>query len=63
MPWNVGPHGRRFLAAPGRYVEAPDAGDAPTAAELAFWGEWDPPSRIERTWRASGRLPRALHRP
>jgi len=63
MPWNVGPHKRKFLVVPGRYVEQPDGADETTTAELAFWGEWEPPSRVERTWTASGRLPRTLHRP
>lgn len=60
MPWNTGDHRRKFLAGPGRYV---DAGDRVEEAELVFWGEWEPPSVLERRWRPSGRLPRALHRP
>lgn len=63
MPWNVGPHGRKFLVAPGRYVEEPDGGDRPEEAELVLWGEWEPPSRVVRRWAPSGRLPRVLHRP
>lgn len=60
MPWNVAQHGRKFLLAPGHYV---DAAEQLAAAELAFWGEWEPPSLIEQRWPASDRLPRALHRP
>jgi hypothetical protein len=30
---------------------------------LVFWGEWEPPSRVEQWWLKSGRLPRFLHRP
>jgi hypothetical protein len=60
MPWNVGPHRRKFLIAPGRYV---DAAEQLAAAELVFWGEWEPPSHVEQRWPASGRLPRVLQRP
>lgn len=61
MPWNTHDHHhRKFLIAPGRYV---DEDDRIREAELVFWGEWEPPSRVERRWPASDRLPRALHRP
>ncbi|WP_328450417.1 hypothetical protein [Amycolatopsis sp. NBC_00438] len=60
MPWNVGPHGRKFLIADGRYV---DSGDRLQEGEVVFWGEWEPPSHVERRWAKEGRLPRALHRP
>lgn len=60
MPWNVTRHGRKFLVAPGRYL---DDGDRVREGDLAFWGEWEPPSRIERRWSAARPLPRALHRP
>jgi len=60
MPWNTGDHRRKFLIVPGRYV---DGDGLPGEAELVFWGEWEPPSRLEQRWSASGRLPRALHRP
>ena len=60
MPWNTGDHARKFLIAPGRYV---DSDGRPVEAELVFWGEWEPPSRVERRWPPSGQLPRVLHRP
>jgi hypothetical protein len=60
MPWNVNDHRRKFLISPGRYL---DANGSQEEGELVFWGEWEPPSRVERRWPASGRLPRALHRP
>lgn len=60
MPWNVTNHRRKFLVARGRHL---DADDRVGEGDLAFWGEWEPPSRIERRWPAEGRLPRALHRP
>ncbi len=61
MPWNVAAkHRRKFLIATGRYL---DIDKRLHAGELVFWGEWEAPSRVERRWPASGRLPRALHRP
>jgi hypothetical protein len=60
MPWNTADHRRKFLVAPSRYL---DSDDQIGEADLGFWGEWEPPSRVERRWPASGRLPRALHRP
>jgi hypothetical protein len=63
MPWNQGPHRRKFLISPGRYVEDLALGDEPDQTGLAFWGEWEPPSRVEQRWPKSGRLPQYLHRP
>jgi hypothetical protein len=60
IPWNTADHGRKFLVAPGRYL---DGDDRVREAELVFWGEWEAPSRVECRWPAFGRLPRALHRP
>lgn len=60
MPWNVGKPRRKFLITQGCYV---DTADCIQAGELVFWGEWEPPSRIEHRWPWNGRLPRALHRP
>ncbi len=60
MPWNTGEHARKFLVAAGRYL---DPADEVRDGELVFWGEWEPPSQVIARWPASGRLPRALHRP
>lgn len=60
MPWNVGRHGRKFLISDGRYI---DAGGRDQRGEVVFWGEWEPPSHVERRWSRDGRLPRVLHRP
>ncbi len=60
MLWNTGKHRRKFLISPGRYQ---DGAGGIGEAELAFWGEWEPPSRVDQRWPASGQLPRALHRP
>lgn len=59
MPWNVGAHKRKCLIAPGGYLD----GDSVVDADLVFWGEWEPPSRVEVRWPARDSLPRALHRP
>lgn len=37
MPWNVAGHRRKFLIAPGDYVDAADRHDD---VEVVFWGEW-----------------------
>jgi hypothetical protein len=60
MAWNTSNHLRKFLRAPGDYV---DAEGHRATAELVFWGEWEAPSRVVRRWTASGRLPRAVHEP
>jgi hypothetical protein len=60
MPWNIGDHRRKFLVAPGSFVNSERH---LREAQLVFWGEWEPPSRMERRWPAYGRLPRCLHRP
>ena len=60
MPWNTGKHRRKFLLAPGRYLDqASEVNDG----ERVFWGEWEAPSQVINRWPPSGRLPRALHRP
>lgn len=60
MPWNTGGHRRKFLIAQGSYL---DGDDRLKEAELVFWGEWEPPSRIEKRWPSMGLLPSVLHRP
>lgn len=60
MSWNTAKHGRKFLHLPGRYVAD---GEQVGVGEVVFWGEWEPPSRIERRWPAEGDLPRCLHTP
>jgi hypothetical protein len=42
--WNTGDHRRKFMATPGRYV--PDG--QVHAAEIGFWGEWEPESEVVR---------------
>jgi hypothetical protein len=43
--WNVGEHRRKFLRSSGEYVDEPGA--APAKADLVFWGEWEPESKVE----------------
>ena len=50
--WNTGDHKRKFLKQPGRYLTALDA--QPQAAELAFWGEYEPPTRLLATFPEPG---------
>jgi hypothetical protein len=62
MEWNPapGPHARKFLKATGRYVD----GGADRSGVFAFWGEWEPQSRIVETYPRDGRGgPRWLHDP
>lgn len=44
--WNVGGHKRKFLRSSGEYVA--DADDAVVKGELAFWGEWEAESEVEK---------------
>jgi hypothetical protein len=60
MPWNVGNHRRKFVRSAARYVD--QYGEL-LAGDLTFWGEWEPPSRVERRWPRDGQLPRTLHIP
>lgn len=60
MPWNQGPHKRKFLRSPGRYV---DESGALRESQLVFWGEWEPPSRVVKRWLPASGLPCFLHEP
>lgn len=44
VAWNRGGHRRKFMLSSGYAADMIDA--APTAAELVFWGEWEPQSKI-----------------
>lgn len=59
MPWNVGDHRRKFLRAHGRYL----VDGREHAGAFAFWGEWEPQSRVVDAWPADGDKPRFLHEP
>jgi len=43
--WNKGDHGRKFLKTSGIYI---DEKKKETRGEIAFWGEWEPESRVVR---------------
>jgi hypothetical protein len=55
-------HARKFLRARGSYISGP--GGPPVSGPLAFWGEWEPQSRVvaEYPQVADGK-PRWLHEP
>src|SRR6266545_4561864 len=46
--WNRGDHRRTFLRSRGSYIEADGK---PASADVAFWGEWEPPVRVLASWR------------
>ena len=50
--WNTGPHKRKFLKQTGRFLSALDA--KPAAASLVFWGEYEPPTRLLKTFPEPG---------
>lgn len=59
---NRGGHARKFLSTQGKTVD--DKGRVSEAQELRFWGEWEPPSRVERLNRKPPQgFPKWLHRP
>ncbi len=58
--WNTGNHKRKFLLAKGEYVENGEK----KHGRLMFWGEWEPPSKVEKLETNGNRLyPQWLHRP
>lgn len=62
MAWNTSRHHRRkFILAPGRTV-TPDS-NVDFEGEVVFWGEWEPPSKIQRRWPPRAGLPTVVHMP
>lgn len=59
--WNIGSHGRKFLLSQGLARGRVDRADE--RAELVFWGEWEPPSWVDRIAEPVKDGPRWLHRP
>ncbi len=59
FPWNTGSHRRKFLCSPGHATGV----DREVTGELAFWGEWEPPSEVVERWEYAPALPSHLHRP
>jgi hypothetical protein len=61
MAWNTAPHRRIFLKNPGSTVS--QDGSVTFVGSLAFWGEWEPPSSVERRWPRENGSPTVLHAP
>lgn len=61
MKWNFGAHRRKFLCSSGMARRGADKKDE--RAELAFWGEWEPPSRVGRIAEPETDGPKWFHRP
>ncbi|MBU1692650.1 MAG: hypothetical protein KKC51_01670 [Verrucomicrobia bacterium] len=60
--WNTEPHRRKFLKQPGRCLSALEG--RPVDADLVFWGEFEPPSRLLKRYADPGRdEPRLLFAP
>jgi hypothetical protein len=57
--WNRGSHRRKFLLADGAYL----LDGKRREGRIAFWGEWEPPSRVVARYPAEGDLPRFVHEP
>ena len=58
--WNKGKHRRKFLLSKGNYVER----DKLKRGDLIFWGEWEPPSKVEKLDNKDNVLfPTWLHKP
>jgi hypothetical protein len=60
MSWNTGPHRRKFMTAPGRWHD-PDG--LHHSGQVAFWGEWEPPSLVADRQTSPPGCPTVLHRP
>ena len=52
--WNIGPHARKFMTVPGRWLEGADVSRLSRSGPIAFWGEWEPQSLILDTFRPKG---------
>lgn len=60
MGWNTGTHKRKFLISKGTYILE----DELKKSELIFWGEWEPPSRVEKLNTQDNQdNPKFLHHP
>ena len=58
--WNRGCHKRKFMLADGMYVR----GNEINEEKLLFWGEWEPPSKVEKLLKSESKFfPKWLHRP
>ena len=61
VPWNRSKHHhRKFLLSSGCYI---DKRGRLRKGQLVFWGEWEPPSNVMKTWSEKGSRPILLQRP
>lgn len=60
MAWNVNPHKRKFMVAPGEYR---DSSGTAHDGDIVFWGEWEGPSRVVHRWERKPTFPTVLHEP
>ena len=56
--WNMGAHKRKFMKSKGTYIE----NGKEKKGELLFWGEWEPPSNVEKLL-IKTEPPKYLHSP
>ena len=59
-PWNTSEHKRKFMRSEGEYI--PAKGQPLLKGEIVFWGEWEPPSIVQK-FRGNDDWPRNLHIP
>jgi hypothetical protein len=61
------PHVRKFMIAPGSYVEEINGKEIYQQRDLFFWGEWEPPSKVHHLNRIQVQeeelYPQYLHKP
>jgi hypothetical protein len=57
--WNNEKHRRKFLKAKGKYVLQNNLEEG----ILTFWGEWEPPSKVEKLNSENKLMPKWLHEP
>jgi len=57
--WNDRAHRRKFLSAKGKYVNNGNLQES----DLAFWGEWEPPSHVRTLTTPTSFHPKYLHIP
>jgi hypothetical protein len=58
--WNRGDHKRKFIRGPGRLI---DLAEKLQDTEIAFWGEWEPPSHVAQLADVVPYGPRFIHDP
>ena len=59
-PWNLTMHKRKFMSVTGSYI---DRSERVHNSLIAFWGEWEGPSKRVHSWTAEPQLPTNLVAP